>query len=440
MPTQAQVQTLISSQVGLLQNLFSKNTWNADTLTMRGDIQDAFLLAPEIEDAVAATRAILSSALGTSAAILTPGLVEYARLADTGPAPDKTPWAFTDPQAIITRLARFMDDDGESVVSRNVTFGDPGATPGGSNVGGGTIVQVTEDADGYTIESVPDDEDIKALCISDRNSGSPIQEELFQFQGGAAAIDNLAHEGSGRVQTIKAVSAADSTAFIDNPSFTDFSGTAGTPTAITGWTVASGSIDDLSLNTTVYRSFSGEGSTPYSLKFADKVKITQSFSDLGTVFTTDQPYFVQVAYNTLGAMTYGDLKITIGDSSTTIALDGVGTGWNVARIALDKESWLRTFDKNDATFEIETTESGDSWSGSVLVDDVTIAPMTQWGNGEFYVICGGATPFLLDDDFKWRTYAKAATTGIIQLWLNQAFGRYLPSVLAASSPTWADPS
>ena len=440
MPTQAQVQTLIASQVGLLQNLFANNTWNADTETLRGDIQDAFLRAPEIEDAVASTRAILSSALGTSADILTPGLVEYARLADTGPAPDKTPWAFTDPQAIITRLARFMDDAGESVVSRNVTFGDPGASPGGSNVGGGTIVQVTEDADGYAIESVPDDEDIKAICVSDRNSGSPIQEELFQFQGGAAAIDNLAHEGSGRVQTIKAVSAADSTAFIDNPSFTDFSGTAGTPTAITGWTVASGSISDLSMNTTVYRSFSGEGSTPYSLKFSDKVKITQSFSDLGTVFTTDQPYFVQVAYNTLGAMTYGDLKITIGDSSTTIALDGVATGWNVARIALDKESWLRTFDKNDATFEIETTESGDSWSGSVLVDDVTIAPMTQWGNGEFYVICGGATPFLLDDDFKWRTYAKQATTGIIQLWMNQAFGRYLPSVLAASSPTWADPS
>ena len=130
MSTQDQVQTLISSQVGLLQNLFSKNTWNADTLTMRGDIQDAFLLAPEIEDAVAATRAILSSALGTSAASLPPGLLEYAKLADTGPAPDKPPWAFTDPQAIITRLARFMDDDGESVVSRNVTFGDPGATPG----------------------------------------------------------------------------------------------------------------------------------------------------------------------------------------------------------------------------------------------------------------------------------------------------------------------
>ena len=440
MPTQAQVQTLIASQVGLLQNLFANNTWNADTETLRGDIQDAFLRAPEIEDAVASTRAILSSALGTSADILTPGLVEYARLDDTGPTPDKTPWAFTDPQAIITRLYRYMADQTTpvTITSRDITFGDP--TAGGSNVGDGDILQVTKDADDYTIESVPDDEDIKAICISDRNSGTPIQEELFEFQGGAAAIDNLAHEGSGRVQTIKAVSAAASTAFIDNPSFTDFSGTAGTPTAITGWTVASGSISNLSMNTTVYRSFSGEGSTPYSLKFSDKVKITQSFSDLGTVFTTDQPYFVQVAYNTLGAMTYGDLKITIGDSSTTIALDGVATGWNVARIALDKESWLRTFDKNDATFEIETTESGDSWNGSVLVDDVTIAPMTQWGNGEFYVICGGATPFLIDDDFKWRTYAKQATTGIIQLWMNQAFGRYLPSVLAASSPTWADPS
>ena len=76
MPTQAQVQTLIASQVGLLQNLFANNTWNADTETLRGDIQDAFLRAPEIEDAVASTRAILSSALGTSADILTPGLVE----------------------------------------------------------------------------------------------------------------------------------------------------------------------------------------------------------------------------------------------------------------------------------------------------------------------------------------------------------------------------
>ena len=437
MPTQDQVQTLISSQVGLLQNLFADNTWNADTLTLRGDIQDAFLLAPEIEEAVAATRAILSSALGTSADILTPGLVEYARLSDGATTPVKTPWAFTDAQSIIDRLARFMDDAGESVVSRNVTFGDPGASPGGSNVGGGTIVQVTEDADTYTIESVPDDEDIKAICISDRNSGSPIQEELFQFQGGAAAIDNLAHEGSGRVQTIKGLSAADSTAFIDNPSFTDFSGTAGTPTAITGWTVASGSIDDLSLNTTVYRSFSGEGSTPYSLKFDDKVKITQSFSDLGTTFTTDQPYFVQVAYNTLAGMTYGDLKITIGGNSTTIILDGVGSGWKVARIALDAESWLRSFDTNDATFEIETTESGDSWNGSVLVDDVTIGPMTQWGNGEFYAVVGSATPFLIDDEFKWRTFANQTTTGIIQLWLNEGFGRYLPS---SGSPTWADPS
>jgi len=434
MPTQAQVQTLISSQVGLLQNLFSKNTWNADTLTMRGDIQDAFLLAPEIEEAVAATRAILSSALGTSAAILTPGLLEYARLADTGPAPDKTPWAFTDPQAIITRLARFMDDDGESVVSRNVTFGDPGATPGGSNVGGGTILQVTVDADTYAIESVPDDEDIKAICVSDRNSGSPIQEELFQFQGGAAAIDNLAHEGSGRVQTIKALSAADSTAFIDNPSFTDFSGTAGTPTAITGWTVSAGLIANLEMDTTVYRSFSGEGSTPYSLEFKDEVTIEQSFSDLGTVFTTDQPYLVQVAYNTENNVSVGDLIITIGASTKTITLDGLSSGWRVAQIALTADSWLRAFDKNDAKFAIQTTGS---FSGTLLVDDVTIAPMTRWGTGQYYAVVGDSDPFLIDDDFKWNVACHATTAGLVNLWMYEAFGRYLPS---SGSPTWADPS
>lgn len=433
MPTQDQVQTLISSQVGLLQNLFSKNTWNADTLTMRGDIQDAFLRAPEIEDAVAATRAILSSALGTSAAILTPGLVEYARLADTGPAPDKTPWAFTDPQAIITRLARFMDDASESVVSRNVTFGDPGATPGGSNAGGGTILQATVDADGYAIESVPDNEDIKAICISDRNSGSPIQEELFQFQGGAAAIDNLAHEGSGRVQTIKAVSAADSTAFIDNPSFTDFAGTVSIPTAITGWTVAS-DIANLAMDTTVYRSFSGEGSTPYSLKFKAADTVTQTFSDLGTTFTTDQPYLVQVAYNTENNVSVGDLVITIGSSTKLITLDGLSSGWRVAQIALTADSWLRSFDKNDAVFSLQTTGS---FSGTLLVDDVTIAPMTRWGTGQYYSVVGDSTPFLIDDDFKWNVACHATTAGLVNLWLYEAFGRYLPS---SGSPTWADPS
>ena len=433
MPTQAQVQTLISSQVGLLQNLFSKNTWNADTETMRGDIQDAFGYSPQIEDAVASTRAILSSALGTSAAILTPGLLEYAKLADTGPAPDKTPWAFTDPQAIITRLARFMNDDSESVVSRDVTFGDPGASPGGSNVGGGTILQVTVDADGYAIESVPDDEDIKALCISDRNSGSPIQEELFEFQGGAAAIDNLAHEGSGRVQTIKAVSAADSTAFIDNPSFTDFSGTAGTPTAITGWAVTS-DIANLEMDTTVYRSFSGEGSTPYSLKFKAADTVTQTFSDLGTTFTTDQPYLVQVAYNTEGNVSVGDLKITIGNSTKTITLDGVASGWNVAQIALTASSWLRSFDKNDAVFSLQTLGS---FSGSVLVDDVTIAPMTRWNTGQYYSVVGDATPFLIDDEFKWNVACNPTTAGLVNLWMYEAFGRYLPS---SGSPTWADPS
>ena len=434
MPTQDQVQTLISSQVGLLQNLFNDNTWNADTLTMRGDIQDAFLLAPEIEEAVAATRSILSSALGTSADILAPGLVEYARLSDGATTPVKTPWPFTDSQSIIDRLARFMDDASESVVSRNVTFGDPGATPGGSNVGGGTIVQVTKDADGYTIESVPDSEDIKAICVSDRNSGSPIQEELFEFQGGAAAIDNLAHEGSGRVQTIKGLSAADSTAFIDNPSFIDFAGTAGTPTDITGWTVSAGVIGDLSLDTTVYRSFSGEGSTPYSLKFSGGVTIEQTFSDLGTTFTTDQPYLVQVAYNTEGAVTTGDLVITLGSNSTLIELDGDPSGWNVIQIALTDESWLRSFDKNDAKFSIQTTGS---FSGTLLVDDVTIGPMTRWGTGQFYSVIGDTTPFLIDDSFKWNVACHATTAGFVNLWLYEAFGRYLPS---SGSPTWADPS
>ena len=243
---------------------------------------------------------------------------------------------------------------------------------------------------------------------------------------------------------------------MSNPSFTSYSGSKTTVTGLSGWTVGSSDPEvftNINIDTTTtYRTFSGEGATPASLKIipaspATSESVKQVFADRKISFDPSTPYYVHVAhYHPTG--TEGSLILTWGGVSVTTALNsGNDNQWNLTRIgateATQKNCWLRQFDVNDAEIKIEVTGITDP--EYVLIDDVTIGPMTQYGGGQWYALVGGQTPFLEENyaagaayDDKWAAVT-GGTSGINQRWFAELFGNYLPSV-SDDSETWDDPS
>ena len=149
--------------------------------------------------------------------------------------------------------------------------------------------------------------------------------------------------------------------------------------------------------------------------------------------------------------TVGTIKLTWGGVSVTTNLDTGNDGqWNLTRIgasaATQKNCWLRQFDVNDAEIKIEVTGVDPTSSAEyVLVDDVTIGPMTQYGGGQWYALVGGQTPFLEENYAAGASYSAVwaavtgGTSGINQRWFAELFGNYLPSTTGGTE-TWVDPS
>ncbi len=113
-------------------------------------------------------------------------------------------------------------------------------------------------------------------------------------------------------------------------------------------------------------------------------------------------------------------------------MPGAPTGWTVLAIPMALgQTWYRTF--NEGTLDVEVSLASRS-TGSVLVDDVVIGPLSNFGGG-WYGIVGGETPFLVDDEFTWTD--SVSSEGIIAHFFWRWFGEYLRT---SGTPTWADPT
>lgn len=384
-----------------------------------------------------ANRAALSAILSPQsvASRLTPHLFEIARVAGI-PERDVT--------TILPKLRDYMVANSYSVQERNINF--PTITAGGGNVGNGTIHRLTVDKDNKELEGLFM-EAKTAICRLDQNQVQK-HAEVFEFRGVESEQDYLRVLGSGMSASIAAINAGanGSQRFIQNPSFETFTGTAptaGTPTTptstnVTGWVITTAASAQVLLDTpSPYRGYPGDGvasgSSLYALRFTGNNKIVQTPGlTVKPTWVPETPYFMQVAVYRESNCD-GNIILRLGNTSRTVAMSGLtNAAWNVVTLTLNDDLFYQTFKEADLTIEVELASRT---TGSCVLDDIIVSPFTNV-DGSWYIVVGGATPFLKDDVFTW-TDQLTGSDAVVQHWWWRAGWGYLP---ASSSPTIADPS
>ena len=235
--------------------------------------------------------------------------------------------------------------------------------------------------------------------------------------------------GSGKERIINAASARASFQYIDNPSFSQYSGTIAVPTAITNWTVGT-SIANFQIDTTnYYRDFQGD-TTPASVRFSTNDSLAQNFNVRQAQFDPFTPIYLQIAWNRSIGAGDGTLSLKIGSKTVNVVL-AAQAGWQILRHTIGQDNWMSRWNQEDPTVTITMASRT---TGYTLVDDVVLAQYDNF-DGSWYKMVGSATPFLRKDKANWTDSATEAA--IIQRFMWMYLNSYLPT---SGGPTWADPS
>lgn len=415
-PTEAEVQTQWKNLTKIL------DTVRSDLVTDYVAREDTYVqslegnFVPEQMDGIRAIRAQLVAAVEGYPAALAPIMREYGRIMGV---PD------TDlRQLVARRLYDWLLANTATVKSRGISFGSISA--GGSNVGTGTINRLTKDENNYNIEATYLDTKT-AKVVSDQTTGSQRHQETFELRGAAPARDSIAPSGSGLVTQVRAFCAADS--LLSNPSFSDFSGSVSSLTALTGWTAGS-SLANFALDqSNYYRDFPGD-TTPASLKISANDNVSQKLSVRGASLDPTVPYYIQLAYNRQVGSGDGTLTLALGSQNASVAL-AAQTGWNILRIAVGQKNWYKTWAQDQPAVTITL---GSRTTGYVLVDDVILVPYVPFDN-LWYCPVGSATPFMVNDYFTFAD-ALSGSDSVLQYWLWRACNAYVPH---DPSPSISDP-
>lgn len=393
---------------------------------------------PEMNAGLLAARSALNAALeaagsssGGDGGFVAPILRSWADSlggADVSPSDDV--------RVIARRIYDRLVSSSQTIQSRQITYD----TPAGSNVGTGTVKRLTVDENGFPLEAVYLDEE-SAQVTQDAASGTNPGQELWTFRGTRANRDKLEVLGSGASKVIAAQNASDS--YVGNPSFAIYDD-ATTPTTIDAWTPGS-SIANFAIDTSNwYAGFDDDGDqTHQSVIFKANDKLVQTLDGLQQKFSPSQPVYAQIAYNRSIAGADGTLTFRLGGVSVTANLGAAPAGWNVLAIPIGVDSWLKAFDENDFTVEIEV--SGGTVFG-LRVDDVRVVPMNFWNGTWWSMISAGLTQagysagvradWLVGDVFTWQDVL-SSTEGKIQFLL---FLLGLGSWPSDATPTIPDPA
>lgn len=432
--TEAQAITMIKNACKVLDETRKYgrvNASNFDTLadtysqSIKGDFGD------RCKAGLAAVRARLASALEPAAmrAILDPIWLTYAQ---------SVGFSESSPRAIIARAKLRFHDTSKSFKSRSFSYGPVSA---GTNAGTGTLRRLYHDVDGYAIES-PTPEDKTAECVADGNEvGGSLHEEVFLVRGENAPADAILQGlGSGVQPRLTALSAAKSIA--QNSSFTRYTsasglasaGTPKTPTSITNWTVGS-SLSNFSMDVDqTYRS-AGVGDTSTSVRFLANDSLSQILRNT-TRIRPELPYYCQVALRRkdfcdgtftlrLGATSVAQtMSLLANDTWSIVTFDSLSGGAN------RKGMWGENLKEQDLDVKLELASRT---TGSVYADDLIVAQWTPI-DGTWYVVVGGATPFLHADSFSWAD--SIATDSVVQQIIALAYADYFPH---SGTPSELDP-
>lgn len=353
------------------------------------------------------------------------------------------------PAQALKRIREYMVANSKSIDARAFTRG--AASAGGSNVGNGLVRRLTVDEDGFALEG--SHAEVKTLkCDADQLS-VPKHQERFTIEGATAEKDFIEVLGSGIVSGdgatpfLQCLTSKDSEPYIDNPTFSTFSGTqptAGvesTPTAVTsvtGWTLGNTAGARVSLDL-AYRDFPTE-TQAYSVRFTADNSITQTFNTKNRTVPTRRPMYVQVAVYRAASAT-GTLTITVGSQSQNFTIGSLNNAaWNICVLDLDSSLYHKNFKTNNATFSISVASLA---TGTIYIDDVIFAPMT-FVNGAWLAIVGGTTPFSRNDTFTITD--TVAGRGVLSYWIHHRSGLCLSEpgfclpVNASAGETETDPS
>jgi hypothetical protein len=333
---------------------------------------------------------------------------------------------------LIRRIRDYMVAQGpdETILSRGMTIDSSGTTTG---TGDGVINRLTVDRYNYALECTGG-EAKTFVCDKDQTTqGTRQHEEEFRLDFAPAWEDSLYWTGSGpRNARLKCLHAA-SSGILRNPSF-DLPGgvsddTAPTSTtAISGWTIASAAAN-FKLRSAAgytYRGYPGAPSTQYGLQFVGNDTIAQILrtEQPGRGFDQRVPVYAQVAYQRKGSAT-GNLNLHVGSQSSTAVIgSATNDAWAILRLALGTKCWYDNFREDALDIKLVVDSLA---TGTVVVDDVIVAPMSML-DGTWWAAVGGAASFLLGDQVAF-TDADGGTRALHSYWLWRAWEHEL-AVLA----------
>ena len=352
---------------------------------------------------------------------------------------------------VFDRLSKEMDSAGETIASRDITFGT--ITAGGGNAGTGTILRNTVDKHGNNIESGIMG-DVKLRTIQDVNTGAISGSEQVQIFGDGITKQDEIELGTSTAEKANINFFRADRALLKNPSFDQI------PTTINqvnqpGWELSSAS-NFTKVTTPVadlFRYTSGTEHTTLptgaSLRFEDNGTITQYIAREQFNISQDlqRPYFLVLRYkrknNVDGALTLrlGSKTVSIPDL-TAVAND---TWFSLVLGENTSDSYYENFfenfvDTNNVSLgtRIQVELSGRT-TGELIVDEIIFARGILF-NGLFYLPISGQNTTspsgdtLIDDEWTFSdSFTGASAAGRTQEVLSRLFSKHLPHTTGAET-------
>jgi len=386
-----------------------------------------------ITTALASTRSAMSAVEGSAADILTGPLLLIGEAIGS---------ASRDPVGILLDLRVYFDDQGETILYRNFTYGAKADV--GSPNGDGLVLRVTQDAFGNNIERIHADVISMKVVRDQVIGGTDPGKEVWQLEGRPTGPDQLeidnSDRGSGLLEQIAAQEAIDS--IVPNASFSNADSDSA-PTLLTGWKwddsgtlteTFAGDGSDIEIDRTNYYRASKqlEGDNPGALSMNKAIRLVAALGADGRGGLDDRfPYIGCIAINPTPGTYSGKFRARIGGMTMTQA--SPGAGWVLEVFPLTSgDNWPENFNEIPPTtfFEVETY---DYVSGKLKVDHFLCHPAPSY-DGHFLSFVGRTTDWKKNDKAT-ITDTHSATPGQIQTWLWRTFGVDLAS---AASPSLAD--
>jgi hypothetical protein len=304
------------------------------------------------------------------------------------------------------------------------TVSAPSIADADSPTGTGTILMDTT-VDGTLVDERAINEVVMARCTADESTGVTAGNETFSLIGYPAQdpTNGVEDRGNGNGPTI--VTAAANGASTGGPNlipYGDFENWSGSPLAPDGWTIVTGTAaTHIVRNATPYT-----GTYSLSLVAAATPTDIQITQDLSEILQPNTMYCASILVRKVGAAAGGTLTIRIAGGVLDEDLFSANPSTLTTSYAV-KHVYFYTGNQSlvGAIMDIIWEDADTAGVGdTVLIDELTIQPATNFGN-TWYAAIRGDTDFLLDDRFRITTANDYG--GVIQTFFGRFYGTLLPS-------------